>query len=375
MLKKNLIVLLISLPLFGDEYDFDMDAFETKPYEYSGYLRLDNKFQQLRTDNEDYQNYAHLEALLDFSYFYEIFKFKSSLMATYDYIKDKTDKDDYPINELYIEAKLDKNHTLLVGKESLQWGKGYFFNPVAFFDRPKDPTQPTKTREGFTLIKYSYNKSFSSVLKNISFDIVYMPSSETINKDYYTQVTNSENAQNAALRLYLLLYDTDIDIIYNYSDITQDRVGIDFSKNIQLNFEIHGEFATKVNDEYSYLLGLRYLTDFELTIISEYLYKSDGLNKREIEISSSMLPFLAKDYWISLITQKEPFDLIYSTIYYKNMLNMQDYSMQNKVGAGYSFKNNIDVDISYNINSGNKLSEFGKKTVEDFVWLQLTWKY
>ncbi|MCD6432482.1 MAG: hypothetical protein J7L21_00430, partial [Sulfurimonas sp.] len=325
--------------------------------------------------NQKYQNYLHTEALLNFRYFYEAFTFKSSLMATYDYIKDKTDRDNYPINELYVEAKLDKNHTLLVGKESLQWGKGYFFNPVAFFDRPKDPTQPTKTREGFILTKYSYNKSFNSVLKNISFDIVYLPSSETINKDYYTQVTNSKDANNGAMRLYMLLYDTDVDIIYRYSDITEDRVGIDFSKNIQTNFEIHGEFSTKPDDEYSYLLGLRYLTDFELTIISEYLYKSDGLNKQEIKLSNSTLPFLAKDYWISLITQKEPFDLLYSTIYYKNMMNMQDSSMQNKVGAGYSFKNNMDIDISYNINSGGRLSEFGKKTVEDFLWLQLTWKY
>ncbi|MCD4668424.1 MAG: hypothetical protein K8R44_07555, partial [Sulfurimonas sp.] len=366
---------LIILPLFSDEYDFDMDEFEPKAYEYSGYLRLDNKFQQLNENTKNHQNYMHLEALFDFSYFYDIFTFKSSLMGTYDYIKDKNAKDNYPINELYIEAELNKNHTILVGKESLGWGKGYFFNPVAFFDRPKDPTQPTKTREGFIISKYSYNKSFQTILKNLSFDIVYLPSSDTINKDYYTQITKNQTANNIALRLYLLLYDTDIDIIYKYSDVTQNQIGIDFSKNLQTNFEIHGEFSTKTDDDYLYLLGFRYLTNFELTIISEYLYNSDGLNKKEIELSNSLLPFLAKDYWITLITQKEPFEWLYSSIYYKNMINIQDNSMQNKLGVNYSFKNNIDIDLSYNINSGSKLSEFGKKSVSDFAWLQLTWNY
>ena len=57
------------------------------------------------------------------------------------------------------------------------------------------------------------------------------------------------------------------------------------------------------------------------------------------------------------------------------MMNLQDYSMQNKVGASYLFKNNIDADLSYNVNSGDRLSEFGGKSVEDFVWLRLTWKF
>ena len=49
--------------------------------------------------------------------------------------------------------------------------------------------------------------------------------------------------------------------------------------------------------------------------------------------------------------------------------------MQNKVGASYAFRNNVDADLSYNINSGDKLSEFGRKSVEDFLWLRLTWKF
>ena len=351
MWKLSLIIFLIS-SLSCDEYDFDMTSIEKKPYEYSGYLRADNKAQRLNNYIKDFQNYLHLEGFLDLSYNYDIFKFKTSLITTQDYIESKLSENNLQANELYVEAKLTTKHTLLLGKESLGWGKGYFFNPVAFLDRVKDPSEPTQSREGFVLAKYSYNKSFNSELKNLSFDFVYHPSTKDINKDY-------------AMRLYLLLYDTDIDFIYNYSNEENNKIGIDFSKNIQTNFEIHGEYAKVQNAGYSYLLGLRYLTDFDLTIISEYLYKSEGLSKDEIELSTSLLPFIAKDYAITLITQKEPFECLYSSIYYKNILNRQDMSSQNKFGVTYAFKNNINTDLSYNINSGTNFSEFGKKQVKD----------
>ena len=345
--------IVLTLTLFADEYDFDMGAIEQKSYEYSGYLRVEDKAQK--------SNNLHLEGLFDFSYTYESLKFKTSLMATHDYIKTKISESSYQANDLYIESTLTKNHTLLIGKESLKWGKGYFFNPVAFFDRIKDPSQPTQVREGFVIAKYSYNKSFSSVLKNLSFDFVYLPSSDSINRDYYELVTDNQDANNIAMRLYLLLYDTDIDIIYNYSDAVNDKIGVDFSKNIQTNFEIHGEYAKVLDSHYSYLLGLRYLSESDVTIISEYIYNS-----------TATLAFSAKEYLITLITQKEPFEWLYSSVYYKNMMNLEDKSHQNKVGITYSFKNNTSIDFSYNINSGSALSEFGKKPIKDFLWLRLS---
>ena len=374
-MKKLLLSLALITSVYGGDYDFDMGATQLDPYEYSGYLRLDDKAQRLNTNPDEYQNYVHVEGLFNFSYDYEIFSLSSSFIATHDYIKDIVSDNSFGVNDLYIEAKLNTNHTLLVGKESLMWGKGYFFNPVAFFDRPKDPSDPTKAREGFVIAKYSYNKSFQSELKNLSFDFVYLPSREDINEDYYNLITDEKDANNIAMRLYMLLYDTDIDIIYNYSDEASEKIGIDFSKNIQTNFELHGEYANVFDGGYTYLLGLRYLTDFELTIISEYLYRSEGLTKEEIETTTLSVPFIAKDYAITLITQKEPFDFLYLSLYYKNMMNLQDYSMQNKVGASYAFKNNIDADLSYNVNSGDRLSEFGNKMVEDFLWLRLTWKF
>ncbi len=387
MRMSALLFLLVSSLLLSDEYDFDMDTVESmapKSYEYNGYLRADDRFQRLNTDSPLYirsgddrsnQNYVHLEGLFEFSYFYEMLTFKTSLMGTYDYVYETISEDDYPLNELYVDAKITDNHSVLVGKESLKWGKGYYFNPVAFFDRPKDPQQPTVAREGFTVLKYSYNKSFQGALKNVAVDLLYLRADDKINKDFYHIATDSLTSNNIGARLYMLLFDTDIDFIYSYSDAVKDKVGVDFSKNLQTNFEIHGEFAKEIDGYHSYLLGLRYLTDFELTIISEYVYRSNGLNEEEIEATLMSIPFIAKDYAITWVSQKEPFGLLYSSLYFKDMFNLQDYSHQDKLGATYSFRNNIDVDLSYNVNSGSSLSEFGKKSVEDFIWLKTMWHF
>lgn len=381
-----LINVLILSSLYASEYDFDMgslEEMEPKSYEYKGYLRVEDRPQRLNKeapiyiqsgDDREYQNYLHLEALLEFSYFYEDLTLKTSLMGTYDYIKDKNAEDDYPVNELYIENRFTHNHSALLGKQSLKWGKGYFFNPVAFFDRPRDPTQPTLAREGFHIAKYSYNKSFQSNLKNISFDLLYLNANDNINKEYRL-LTNQEDSNNIGARLYLLYFDTDIDIIYDYSDKAKDKIGIDFSTNLQTNFEIHAEYAKELDGYFSYLLGLRYLSESDLTLISEYLYRSNGLSKNEIQALPITLPFAAKDYLINLLAQKEPLDVLYLSLYYKNICNLQDYSQQNKLGFTYSFKDDIELDLSYNINSGSQDSEFGKKSVEDFLWLKTTWAF
>ena len=45
------------------------------------------------------------------------------------------------------------------------------------------------------------------------------------------------------MKLYLLFYDTDIDFLTLSNGSRSARYGIDFSRNISSNFEIHGEWA------------------------------------------------------------------------------------------------------------------------------------
>jgi len=88
--KRCFILFFIAnINVNADEYDFDMDAIEQKPYEYSGYLRMEDKVQRLNNATDQLQNHLYLDGLLNFSYQYQNLKFKTSVMATYDYINDK----------------------------------------------------------------------------------------------------------------------------------------------------------------------------------------------------------------------------------------------------------------------------------------------
>ena len=58
-----------------------------------------------------------------------------------------------------------------------------------------------------------------------------------------TTIFGNNYKLNIAGRFYFLLYDTDIDLMFMTGGSRTDRYGVDFSRNITTNFEVHGEFA------------------------------------------------------------------------------------------------------------------------------------
>ena len=379
MIRPLLLLFSIySIFTYADDYSFDMESIETKSFEYSGYLRTEYKYQNLneesplytllgRTDNA--QHTSLNEALFRFTHYKDDFKLIGSLSARYVNI-DGLDDTILTAYQLYAHNTLSVNHSIDVGKKTLKWGKGYFFNPAAFLDRPKDPTQPENAYEGYIMANYAYNKSFDGDLKNLKLDLIYMPTSHNVNDDFY-----NEDSTNLALKLYLLYLDTDIEFIYLYSDEQNDKIGFTFSKNLATYFEIHGEYAKEFSGYHSYLLGLKYVTESDITITSEYYYDSEGLTEDEIRSSVKLLPFAGKSYFVNKFSKKEPFEIVYSSVYFKDMFNLEDNSHLDTLGFIYTFKNNLEVDFSYNINSGNDESEFGKKMISDFAWLKATWYF
>ncbi|MEA1952819.1 MAG: hypothetical protein U9O24_00315 [Campylobacterota bacterium] len=372
------ILLLCSIGTYADDYSFDMESIETKSFEYSGYLRAEYKYQNLNDNSPLYtllnknnhtQNSSLNEALLRLNYYKDDFKLTTAFSARYLNIGG-IDESLFTVYQLYTHNTLSINHSVDVGKKTLKWGKGYFFNPAAFLDRPKDPTQPENAYEGYVMANYTYNKSFDGDLKNLKLDLIYMPSSSDVNDDFY-----NEQSTNLAAKLYLLYHDTDIEFIYLYSDKQKDKIGFTFSKNLAPHFEIHGEVAKEIGGYHSYLLGLKYVTQSDITIISEYYYHSDGLTKNEIQSSDKLLSFSAKSYFINKFSKKEPFGIVYSSIYFRDMLNMEDKSHLDTLGFIYTFKNNLEIDLSYNVNSGDSESEFGKKMVSSFAWMKATWYF
>ena len=379
MIRPLLAILLLwTVGTNADDYDFDMESIETKSFEYSGYLRTEYKYQNLNQDsplytllnrNDGSQNTFLNEALFRFTHYKDDFKLIGALSARYANV-DGTDESLFTAYQLYAHNTLSINHSIDVGKKTLKWGKGYFFNPAAFLDRPKDPTQPENAYEGYVMANYAYNKSFDGDLKNLKLDLIYMPTTSHINSDFYDGRSSS-----LAMKLYLLYHDTDIEFIYLYNDAQKDKIGFTFSKNLATYFEVHGEYANEIDGYHSYLLGLKYVTQSDITITSEYYYNSEGLSKEEIASTVKMEPFGAKSYLINKFSKKEPFGIVYASVYFKDMLNLEDNSHLDTLGFIYTFKNNLEIDFSYNLNTGDQESEFGKKMVNDFAWLKATWYF
>lgn len=103
-----------------------------------------------------------------------------------------------------------------------------------------------------------------------------IPTYDELNPDF-----GSEEYLNPAAKLYLLAWDTDIDLMWLGEAHGHKSAGLDFLRNLSTNLEIHGEWAHQygVTKAYyfppamlprsqnsdSYLLGLRYLTEREIT--------------------------------------------------------------------------------------------------------------
>ena len=63
----------------------------------------------------------------------------------------------------YLTLRPSESWIFDVGKKTFKWGKGYAWNPVAFIDRPKDPTDPDLAQEGFWLHLPSTSAAFTDL--------------------------------------------------------------------------------------------------------------------------------------------------------------------------------------------------------------------
>jgi hypothetical protein len=212
---------------------------------------------------------------------------------------------------------------------------------------------------------------------------------------------------NFAAKLYLLLYDTDIDFMVLGGGSRPKRYGADFSRNIRTNLEIHGEFAfikdfekrylsesgelvQKKEDAASYLAGARYLTETETTYILEYYRNgtgftenemtdyftfidnaynafvstgSDALLRKALNVTSGNYgrPNPMRDYIYLRASRKEPFDILYFTPSITWILNLNDGSYTLSPELLYTGIGNLDLRLRASVLRGERFSEYGEK--------------
>ncbi|MGQ9648029.1 MAG: hypothetical protein ACUVWO_16000, partial [Thermodesulfobacteriota bacterium] len=392
------IIFLASFAFAEEEYKFDLSEIEKKPYYVGGYVEFrpiifwldrDAALYELKFFNRDEgKTIEEYNAKLQVEGSYEKGIARLFVRTNFDlqhsYLGWNHNESKRMIYEGYLSLKPSDSLSFKFGKQTLLWGKGYAFNPVAFVSRAKDPDDPELALEGVITASADYIKSFNGPLKTLSLTPVIFPVYEHINDDF-----GEINHLNFAGRIYFLFYDTDIDLLFLTGKSRTNRVGIDFSRNITTNFEVHGEFGFINNqrkkvidsqgniseskfDAKSYLLGIRYLTPWDTTFIFEYYRNGTGFSHLEMKDyftfidkgydlylrngSDSLLkkatnvtqgnygrPNPMRDYLYLRISQKEPFNILYFTPAMTAMMNLNDQSVSISPELLYTGITNLEL--------------------------------
>jgi len=409
----SLALALSSSPVRADEYAFDLSEVDKKPYHFGGYAEVrpvlygldqDAALYQLRFYNRDeghtlpeYNAALQLEGGIEKGITKLFVRTNTAYQNSYLGTTSLT-----TVFEAFLSVKPAPSLTIDAGKKALKWGKGYAWNPVAFVDRPKNPDEPDLNLEGFVVASADYIKSFNGPLKTLSITPVLIPVSEDVNEDFGTA-----NHLNTGGKVYLLLYDTDIDFLFLTGASRPQRYGMDFSRNITTNIEVHGEYARiddftrsyitadgsthqTVYDASSWLLGLRYLTEKDTTYILEYYRNGTGFTEQEIGdyftfIHNSYDSYLTtgndallrkaatvteksysrsnagREYLYVRISQKDPFDILYWTPALTAIVNAEDGSYSLSPEISYTGITNLELRLKGTLLAGDRLSEFGEK--------------
>jgi hypothetical protein len=408
-----LFFLCVPLQAFSEEYSFDVSEIEKKPWHIGGYAELrpaiygldrDASLYKLKFYNrdegatlEEYNAALQLEGSLEKGIARLFVRTNTDYRNSYLGDDLKT-----TVYEGFLSLKTSPSLTIELGKKTLKWGKGYAWNPVAFVDRPKDPEEPEQNLEGFIVASADYIKSFQGPLKTVSFTPVLIPVYNNVNDDF-----GAVDHLNFAAKLYALVSDTDIDFMVLLGGSKPKRYGVDFSRNLTTNFEVHGELAfikdheqrtldgagNLIGTEYdasSYLAGIRYLTETDTTYILEY-YKngtgftgnemidyfgfvdnaynafvstgSDALLRRALSVTSGNYgrPNPMRSYLYLRASRKEPFDILYFTPSITGIYNVSDKSFSLNPELLYAGIKNLDLRLKTSILRGDRHSEFGEK--------------
>jgi len=409
---------LISTHVISQEYDFDIPEEEEAKIEFNG--NLDTKWGLLQarrsspffglqfydvSEKDEYLSQYRLDFYLDGVYRHKQIGF--FMKTFYQYAKEE------PLTpsffELYGSLNLSPRLSMSIGKRRFNWGKGYAFNPVGYVNAEKDPENPDLALAGKTSVYISYNRSFTSnLVQNFSLGAILLPPEAEINEKF-----DSADKIGAALKLYFLMNNIDIDLMAAFKKDEPHRAGLDFSTNLRENLEIHAEFGYAqdeikyliVDDSISqqnmtggsYLLGLRYLSRFNTTLIAEYFHNNIGLSKNEFDAYAGYLAnslesnipesintaklnmstnFRSKtfmqDYLYVKLIQPEPFSWLYSSMSVFTIYNLTDQSFLVSPQLSYKPYTNFEFLLWPTLFYGGENTEYGSKQFKRKVeiWLR-----
>jgi len=397
-----------------ESYSFDVSQFEKKPFELNGYAELKAEsftfdrqaalYQLGFFDQPPRDGFGRGTGSLQLEGLYRHGIATAHVLAFGSYAHDYTGNDrDTRLYEASVSVQPNSQATYDLGKKTLSWGKGYAWNPVGFVQRPKDPNDPELSREGFVIAGGDFVRSFDGTLKTVALTPLLVPTTAGLNTDFGT----SEHL-NPAGKIYFLYADTDIDLMMLGAGAKSARYGFDFSRNLGTNLELHGEWARAASatrpvvdtagnvvpieeaPATSYLLGLRGLSERNLTTILEYYYNGAGYSEDELsnfasvvhsdydqyqatgnaapltKLRTALLPAMARPnpgrrYLYLRLSQQEPFDILYFTPALTTIVNVDDRSYSIAPELLYTGVTNLELRFRMFWLYGAPLSDFGEK--------------
>lgn len=394
-----------------EDYSFDTAEFEKKPYEIGGYL--EQKIEALRLDTGSsayrlsYPGEVPHSWLTRSTTTLELSGRASfgSLSADargqgYFQGDDLTHAGEFGrLKEGGLRWSASPGFTLDLGKRVQRWGKGYAWNPVGLIERPKDPTDPTASREGFTMLSAEWTQSLEGPVSTLSLTTAVVPTRYGFNADF-----GQTDALNAATRFYLLAWNTDVDLVWRNKGARAQSYGLDFSRNLTPALEVHGEWARSINarrtavsadgttatrqgNADSYLLGMRYLSSAEVTWFAEYYRNGTGYSANQLDdyyafadrasgqaTTSAMFTKAqtlsqsgyaksnpGRDYAYLKASLNEPFGWLYSAISLTTMNNLNDGSWQVQPEVSYTGLQNIEIRSRAIFFGGARHADFTEK--------------
>lgn len=404
-------VLSWSPSVSAEEFSFDASEFEKKTFEFSGYVEQKEEWLKLRAGSPAFKLAYPGEPVR-----HELLRSTTTLELSGkvnlgDFVLDAraqvSQADDALVSSTHEPGVMEgglrwsagPGLTFDAGKRVQRWGKGYAWSPVAMVERPKDANDPQAAREGFVMASGEWTRSLSGPVSTVSLMGLLVPTNGSMNADF-----GQTHDLNPAAKLYLLAWDTDIDLMWRGKGARPESFGVDFSRNLSPALEIHGEWARTLDaprntvsangltgsqrvDVDSILLGVRYLTQAEVTWIAEYYRHGAGYSAPELEAYYQFLDLAlapgapaalasqarvaaqsgygrsnpGRDYLYLKASVSEPFNWIYAAASITTMVNLNDHSYQVTPELSYTGFSNWELRGRLILLAGQAQTEFHEK--------------
>lgn len=407
------ITLLLAAPAQGQDPPVEIPPVERKPYSAGGILEARPTIVWFDTNAVPFKLQSSADAgdaragqlnsriQLDAGYRRGWFSAQTRTVVEGGYARSDW-SGDATAYEAYLSLKPAPSLTLDAGKKTFKWGKGYLWTPAAFLDRPKSPEDPALALEGFVGLSADYIRTFGGPLQVLSVTPVLLPVYGDLNASF-----GEPGHLNGAGKLYLLLYDTDVDVMFLAGGSRPGRVGFDVSRNLRSNLELHGEWThvpravtlimaptgaieQRERPATSLVVGLRYLTAKNTTFIADYYRNGNGYTSEEIETffefvdrahdsftttGDDQLLTLARraseagygrinpgrNYVYGRVTQPDALGVLYLTLGASAVVNADDGSYSLLPEVQYKATEDLELRWLANIQRGGSWTEFGEK--------------